>query len=311
MNQLSPSHRFRFTATGGDFFLLILKNVVLTVITFGIYAAWARTDYRKLLWQSVELDGHPFRFTGTGKELFIAYLKIFGIYLGVVATAAGLMVIDETLGAIAVTLLYLAAIFVITPIAIFGSRRYLFGRTTYRGIRFGVDAFKRRDFIIKFNLGILASIFSLGLYLPFFAVTIQRELCKASHYGDLEFDYDGEGSELFLLYLKGFLLSAVTLGIYYFAFMASMIRYHWNHTHVGGAKLRCELGGMDIFIIFVVQLAIPFTLGLATPWVLTFIFRTFADRMSLEGHIDFEAIHQTERSGDAVGEGLAELLDIA
>ena len=40
-------YRFRFFGTGSALFVLILKNVLLTLLSFGVYAAWAKTEQRK------------------------------------------------------------------------------------------------------------------------------------------------------------------------------------------------------------------------------------------------------------------------
>ena len=51
------SFRFGFHGEGGAFFLVLLKNVLLTLVTFGIYAAWAKTNRRKYIWSNVEIHG--------------------------------------------------------------------------------------------------------------------------------------------------------------------------------------------------------------------------------------------------------------
>ena len=46
-----------FRGEGSDLFLLMLKNLLLTLVTFGIYASWARTAKRAYLWKQVEVGG--------------------------------------------------------------------------------------------------------------------------------------------------------------------------------------------------------------------------------------------------------------
>lgn len=83
----SPSltHYFRFHGTGGELFVLILKNLFFTVCTLGIYAAWAKAARRQFIWNNTEISGQRLSFTGTGLELFKGYLKLLGLYLLVVA----------------------------------------------------------------------------------------------------------------------------------------------------------------------------------------------------------------------------------
>src|SRR5882724_3796491 len=76
-----PVHRLSFHGDGTSLFLLILKNLFLTVITLGVYAAWARAERRKYMWSSTEISGQRLVFTGTGLELFKGYLKVLAVYL--------------------------------------------------------------------------------------------------------------------------------------------------------------------------------------------------------------------------------------
>ena len=56
-NLLKP----KFTGKGIDFFVLILKNVILTALTLGIYAAWAKVDVFKFFYSHTEFEGERFR----------------------------------------------------------------------------------------------------------------------------------------------------------------------------------------------------------------------------------------------------------
>src|SRR5436190_23866345 len=72
----APTINLGYSGQGADFFVLILKNVFLTLITLGIYAAWARTGRRRFIWRHMEVGGSPLEYTGTGGELFVGYLKL-------------------------------------------------------------------------------------------------------------------------------------------------------------------------------------------------------------------------------------------
>src|SRR5688572_4329104 len=75
------THNVRYAGTGSGLFLIFFKNLLLTIVTFGIYLPWARTERRKYLWQNLEFGGQRFRWHGTGRELFFGYLKVLGGYL--------------------------------------------------------------------------------------------------------------------------------------------------------------------------------------------------------------------------------------
>ena len=77
-----------FTGTGGDFFLTLLINGLLTLITFGIYWPWASVRISGWRAQHTLVDNTPSSFTGSGGSLFgfslvhfmILPLITFGLY---------------------------------------------------------------------------------------------------------------------------------------------------------------------------------------------------------------------------------------
>lgn len=58
----------------GELYVLFIKNLLLTIITLGIYRFWAKTRVRRYLWSHTSLFGDRFEYTGTGKELFLGFL---------------------------------------------------------------------------------------------------------------------------------------------------------------------------------------------------------------------------------------------
>src|SRR5262245_1687148 len=52
-------------------------NLLLMIVTLGIYGFWARTEVRKRTWSAVRIEGEPLHYTGTGGELFLGFLIAF------------------------------------------------------------------------------------------------------------------------------------------------------------------------------------------------------------------------------------------
>jgi len=75
-----------FVGEGGDFFVLMLINGLLTAITFYIYMPWAWVNVRKWMLEHVKLNVEGRRygmtFTGTGGELFV--MGLVGVLLMIV-----------------------------------------------------------------------------------------------------------------------------------------------------------------------------------------------------------------------------------
>lgn len=304
-----PEIKFGYRGQATDLFLIALKNVFLTLVTLGIYAPWARTARRHYMWKEVEVDGQRLDYTGTGQELFVGYLKVLGGYLVLFGLpklvgqfSSRLGVILQVGGGIAIA--------IIIPYAVYWSRRYLLGRTRWRGIRFGLTG-EAGAFAKMWLWGAFLTVVTLGLYGPVLANRVYGALINNTRYGDARFSYDGRDSEAFGIAIKGLLLSIVTLGIYFFWYRARMLRFRLSHTSFDRAVGTIDISGGLLFKVTLINLfGNALTLGLAFPWTVTYTLRTVLGRIRFLGAIDFARITQQPASGDAAGDTLAGALGV-
>lgn len=303
-------HAFAFVGSGAAFFALVVKNMLLTLLTLGVYLPWAKTARRQYLWQNIEIAGHRLRYHGTGKELFIGYAKVVAAYLVFVGVPVLVgAVFGKTVAGILQVGLFLALLGLI-PFAIWGSRRYLLSRTSWRGVRFGL-APDAKPFARVFLLGYLYTVLSLGLYAPIWTNRMHALLTNGTSLGTKAFVYRGEDSAVFKLALKSLLLIVFTFGIYFFWYQAKLVRYQTSNTFFDGARGDIEITGGEIFQLVLLQvLALTFSFGLAFPWVTTYTLRFYLARMRFVGPIQFAQIYQANSQGDASADGLADALDV-
>ncbi len=308
----APTQKYtlQFHGSGTSFFLIFLKNVLFTLLTLGFYLAWAKTERRKYVWQNLEFHGQHFRYTGTGIELFkgylvvaFAYLLFFGSsYLAGLASAQ-LKTAVEIGAAI--------AIFLVIPSIIYRAHGYLYSRTNWRGIRFGLEP-QNGEYNRAFLLGYLFTMLSFGLYLPIMTNRLYRTMTNNTRFGTLEFSYTGKDRDVWRMGVSAFFLSILTLGLYYPWYLAKITKYRGRHTRIGtGACLRYELTGRDFIRLFLLHVwGTTLTLGLAFPWIAMYSLRYMAQRVYVEGSIDFENIEQREEGAGAAADGFADALDI-
>jgi len=304
--------RLSFHGTGGTLFEIHIVNILLILLTLGIYYFWAKVRVRRYLWAQTELLGDRFAFHGTGKELLLGWLKaalVFGL------PALGLAVGPELAGAgaalqlLAGLLLYVL-IFVFIPVAMVGARRYRLSRTSWRGIRFSFRG-RARDFIRLFVRDTLLTVLSLGLYYPVFEVNRQAFMASHSYFGNRRAGFDGRGQDLFVPYLFALLLLLPTFGLIWFWYAARRQRYLWDHTTFEEARFHSTVTGRAVFALRLVNLLLlGLTLGLAWPWVTVRNARFALRYLTLEGALDLEAIQQEAQLATATGEGLAGFLDV-
>lgn len=87
-------------------------------------------------------------------------------------------------------------------------------------------------------LGIFVSIISLGLLYPLSAVFNRKWVTDHSVYEGRRLHFDGGLGSFYFLWLKGFLLSIVTLGIYGFFLAENIMVWEAKHTHMSGEDER-------------------------------------------------------------------------
>ena len=115
-------------------------------------------------------------------------------------------------------------------------------RLEYRG--------KWSDIFWQVILLVLASIFTLGLAVPWAFVAYRRKVLSFTFYQGAPLYYDGEGGEYFGQIMLGLLLTLVTLGFYLSLgfYQARLLKYDVSHTILPGGQRMVFTGtGLDLF----------------------------------------------------------------
>lgn len=300
-----------FHGRGGSLFGIHIVNLLLTVVTLGVYYFWAKVRVRAYILSETEFAGDRFAYHGTGKEMLFGFLKallLMGVPFFLVRLGLVWIARDAVAQIVAVVLSYVI-VFVFFAFATVGARRYRLSRTSWRGIRFSFRG-SVTECLKLFFTGFLLNGITLGLYYPFFDMRLRRFLVSHSYCGNQEFSFDGRGKDLFGWFLLAIVLTLPTLGLYWFWFAARKERYIWDHTSFGTARFHCTVTGGRLFLLTLTNaLLLIFTLGLAWPWMVVRTTRFAFTYLTIEGPIDLEAIQQDAQTASATGEGLAGMLD--
>lgn len=121
------THPIEFTASGSEYFRIWIVNLLLTLVTLGLYYPWAKVRKLRYFYGNTRLAGHAFDFHGDPKRMLRGYLLVgalFALYAfaGQVSPVAGL-----------IALVILAAIW---PALLAASMRFRLAQTSWRGLRF-------------------------------------------------------------------------------------------------------------------------------------------------------------------------------
>ena len=301
-----------FKGTGSAFFGITIVNLLLSVITLGLYYPWAKARTLQYLYGATEFDSSRFEFHGTGKEMFKGFIKAIIIFTLIYAGLFAAIYFQQPI--IGFVWFYLGLMLII-PLAIHGSYKYRMSRTSWRGIRFGYRG-NRKEFMLLFFKDLFFTIISLGIYGAWFSMNLRNYILRNIRFGDAQFNYRGNGGEYFVLNIKGYFFTIFTLGIYMFWWQKNLFTYYIDrlslHHDNNSIQFKSTATGGDFFGLTVVNfLIMVFSLGIAYPWVITRSLHFIFSKIETTGDIDTDKLVQTENSfTDATGEDLSDMLDL-
>ena len=146
------AQQFEFTGRGSEYFKIWIVNVLLTIVTIGIYSAWAKVRRLRYFYNNTRFAGSSFDFHGSP----IAILK--GRIIAVVLIA----LINVPFLGIAVLLIYLCGL----PWLLYRSMKFHLANTSYRNVRFaftGDAAGAYKALLLPLGVVILAGIIAGGM----------------------------------------------------------------------------------------------------------------------------------------------------
>lgn len=168
---------FKFNGSGKEYFGIWIVNILLTVVTLGIYSAWAKVRNERYFKGSTELDGHRFDYHATGQQIFVGRAIAFGVLVG-------LNIALEFAPLVGLALLVIGLFFI--PWIFVRGIRFNANMTSYRNVRFHFHGTVGQAFLAYFVWPIL-SILTLYLLLPFASRSNAKFLGNGHAYGTARF----------------------------------------------------------------------------------------------------------------------------
>jgi len=191
---------------------IVSINLVLTLLTLGLYRFWAKTRLRRFLWGHATVNEDRLEYAGTGNELLLGFLIVlFPILIPlflVLGTSSLVLegfapswtwVIDTTQP--------LLILFLI-GVALYRARYYRLTRTRWRGIRAGQTG-SAMKYGVMVVASYLAAIFSVGLAWPWSQAWLFRYKMSNTWLGNRRFVFDGSSAGLYPSYLAAWAATLV------------------------------------------------------------------------------------------------------
>jgi len=134
---------FTFEGNWREYAPIAFTNLLLTIVTLGVYRFWATTRTRRYLWSRSRFVDENLEWAGSGKELMIGFLLamlVFAVPFILVTQVAQAMILRGQIAlGTGLTLASWLMIFYLGGLARYRALRYRLGRTRWRGIRGGSD----------------------------------------------------------------------------------------------------------------------------------------------------------------------------
>ncbi len=169
---------FSFTGNTKEYFGIWIVNLLLSIVTVGIYTAWAKVMRLRYFYANTWLDGHNFEYHAKpmqiliGRIIVVAYL-IFTQVMANIYPIAGLILI--------------LPYFILLPWVINKALAFNARMTSYRNVRFGFEGTYWRSLGI-FILMPLAVSLAGGFIAPIASQMAMDYLGNNTRYGNLKFE---------------------------------------------------------------------------------------------------------------------------
>ena len=189
-----------FTGNGREYFGIWIVNLLLSVLTLGIYSAWAKVRTLQYFYGHSRVDGQGFRYLATP-------LQILKGRLIAVAFFAVISLLSHFFPVFA--LVFAIAFLFLTPWLLNQSLKFNFRMTSYRNVRFGFIGTYLGS-LLNFVIYPLLSVFTLFLALPLAMRALDKYIVQHSTYGKKSFQTDPDVSPY---YAATFLSGLLSMGI--------------------------------------------------------------------------------------------------
>lgn len=334
---------FVFTGTGGEYFRIWIVNIALTIITLGIYSAWAKVRTNRWFYGHTLLDNSPFSYLATpmqilkGRLIAAALLILYTITSSTAPLIAGIIMIG---------------IMIASPWIIVMALRFASRQSAYRGLKFNFTGTVGEAAIVYLLLPALSFI-TLGLALPYTAYRQVRFLASNYVYGTTEATYEGSLKPFWGVYLSALVLLFIPMGILAYAFFsayqlglsgmpkeliyaaigtlvlvgvasfyliipiiaafvqARKANLFYNHTVLDSVRFESTQRARDLIWIYVSNLIlIAVTFGLFIPFATVRLARYRAEHLTLISHDLASFTAQARENMSAVGGEISDLFDM-
>jgi len=341
-NPTSNPSDFEFTGVGGEYFKIWIVNILLTIVTLGIYSAWAKVRRKRYFYGNTWFDNSTFEYHADPinilKGRVIGFI-LFAAYIGIGSISP---ILNIVMG-----FLFLGAL----PWLVIKGLAFNARNSSYRNIRFNFNAKYGESAWVFVGL-MLLTFLSFGLLTPFLLQRQSQFFIEKSLYGTSYFGFGASPGQFYRAFVGPFLffivlgtleivvlqqsgllesnfkeitpgemplapmLAGMSMAIVYlgaFVWLQKNIQnLIWSHASLATMQFQSILRARDLLWLYVSNtLLIVLTLGLFIPWAQVRTTRYRLSKLSLinDGNLDGFIQGELEKT-HAAGEEIGEFFDV-
>jgi uncharacterized membrane protein YjgN (DUF898 family) len=331
------AHPIVFHGRSDEYFRIWIVNTLLTLLTCGVFFAWAKVRKRRYLRGSTELLGHRFDYRARPVRLLIGHIVVLIFFLGY--SLFGVVYPAVRFGVLGLGV-------VLLPWIVVRSFTFNAHSTVYRGLRFRFNSSLSAALKVYLLEPLLIPV-TLGFYYPNWQRSKRAYAVAGHRFGDTYFHFTAPAGRFYstyifagLIVLGAFIIATMVLGlifrvghitapsfiqlvpfviVYAFGFFvarhliyARLFNHIWNHTRIDEHRFQADLKVAKWLGLQLTNLgAILVSAGLLYPWA---VIRAQRYAASCLHFLPAAAIDNIQRvggsGGSATGDMAAEFIGI-
>jgi uncharacterized membrane protein YjgN (DUF898 family) len=313
---------FEFKGNGSEYFRIWVVNILLSIVTLGIYSAWAKVRRKQYFYGNTRVNGAGFEYLGSPAKILKGRLIIGGLLVITGAASHFYPMIHFPL----VLVLGVFAPWLITRSLMFNAHN-----SAWRNIRFGFKAGYGQAFKAYVLWPVLA-VLTLGCLSPYAYCRQKKFLVENSSFGKTAFTFSASWKDyyriLMVASLIGILAVAAVVGaavlfaplailalpiyLYVYAYYAVHTgNLLYNASRLGRHRLLSTMEVKSFMMLVLTNtIATALTVGLFHPWAKVRTMRYKAQHLALiaAGDLNTFAAEKQKEVG-AIGDASSDFFD--
>jgi uncharacterized membrane protein YjgN (DUF898 family) len=328
----ATDHAFGFRGDTREYFRIWIVNVALTIVTLGVYSAWAKVRTERWFYANTWVAGAPFQYLAKPIPILVGRIIAFVLFASY-ALAARFWPGAE--------LVVLGVIAIVMPVLVVRGLRFRARYSAWRGLNFRFEG-RVGEAYVRFLVAWLIVPLTLGFGYAWVKAAQKRYIVEHHRYGGHRFRFAAKGEDFFGVYFAagamvagavailtmsmGAIVQMQSMALFYaalvmlygayfaaFVFVAARVaNLVYNNTAIAEHRFRSDVRAHGLAGIYLSNtVAILVSVGLLIPWAMIRLARYRAAHLVLVARGDLDAfVAESRASEGAAGLELADAFDV-